>query len=312
MIRRILLVSASAMALAGTAFAADLPTHAPPPVYLPPPPTWTGFYAGLNVGYAWSASKGVSTKATNIFDGYGIVDPADDESFASAVSQSGTASVNTGGVIGGGQIGYNYQFSPAFLVGIEADIQGLGQHGHGSFANTTPDLFGADFANAVVSSEKSVDWLGTVRGRLGWLITPTLLIYGDGGLAYGGAKARTGVRASWTPGGFDTAGDAWTGASGGFSQTRVGWTAGGGLEWMFMPNWSLKAEYLYYDLGSAAWGLSPNSSYSTISPDAIGSLAGVTNATNISRSSTRFNGNIVRVGLNYHFNWGGAPVVARY
>jgi outer membrane immunogenic protein len=76
-----------------------------------------------------------------------------------------------------------------------------------------------------------------------------------------------------------------------------GWTAGGGLEWMFAPNWTTKLEYLYYDLGSA--------SYTTGAYDSV--FGAVTVAT---RTSTRFEGNIVRVGLNYKFGTG--PILANY
>jgi outer membrane immunogenic protein len=89
---------------------------------------------------------------------------------------------------------------------------------------------------------------------------------------------------------------------GSFSDTRVGWTAGGGLEWLFAPNWSAKAEYLYYDLGAVTYGGSP---IATFTGGALFTL-------NALQSSTRFNGHVVRAGLNYHFNWGTALVVAKY
>ncbi len=84
----------------------------------------------------------------------------------------------------------------------------------------------------------------------------------------------------------------------------TGWTAGGGVEWMFMQNWSAKLEYLYYDLGTANYQLSPM----------IGTLAPATNAfVHASTVSARYNGNVVRAGVNYHFNWGSpAPVLAKY
>jgi outer membrane immunogenic protein len=315
MLRRFLLASAGAVALAGAAAAAELPP-APPPPAPPPPPLWTGFYAGLSVGGAWNASNSVETLAVNTFDNYAVVTglPLGAES---AASQSGVASINNGGgVIGGGQIGYNFQLTnwgwSSVLVGIEADISGLSQRGNGSFANSVTDPVSGDTANAFVTNETGVDWLGTVRGRLGWLITPTLLIYGDGGLAYGGVRASTYTHAFWTPGGTFTSGDEWTDSFGSLSETRVGWTAGGGLEWMFMPNWSFKVEYLYYDLGRVTWLNGTNASLSTITPDVIGTAAGGVNATNISASETRFNGNIVRLGLNYHFVWAPPPVVAKY
>jgi outer membrane immunogenic protein len=94
-------------------------------------------------------------------------------------------------------------------------------------------------------------------------------------------------------------------AAGAYSDTRAGWTAGGGVEWMFAPNWSAKVEYLYYDLGSATYALTPLVNANCGSAGACyGSFA---------QSSVRFDGHIVRGGVNYHFNWGDpAPVVAKY
>ena len=262
MLRRVLLALASAVAVSSAAAAGnpeEKPPPPPPPTYVPPqPPGWTGFYSGMNVGGAFG-SPPVTTQAINVFSIFTF--PA--TALASAQSQTGSAPLHTGGVIGGGQIGYNFQFYNNWIVGIETDINGLGQRGHGSFANTTPDFEG-DSANAVVSSEKAVDWLGTVRGRVGWLVTPTFLIYGDGGLAYGGVRGSTDVNAFFTPGGPHSDANSWTDASGSLSTTQVGWTAGGGVEWMFMPNWSLKVEYLYYDLGHATWANSPNSLFPTL------------------------------------------------
>jgi outer membrane immunogenic protein len=100
-----------------------------------------------------------------------------------------------------------------------------------------------------------------------------------------------------------------------FSGTRVGWTAGGGVEWMFMPNWSLKAEGLYYDLGSVAL---QSSSVNLLSPltvnlGGINVRAGQLLAANAPITHVRFGGVIARAGINYHFTWGApAPVVARY
>ena len=93
--------------------------------------------------------------------------------------------------------------------------------------------------------QSSIDYLGTVRGRLGFLVTPTLLVYGTAGLAYASAN----LSATYTT--YDLANFYGPGlANPQNSDTRVGWTAGGGVEWMFLPNWSAKLEYLYYDLGS--------------------------------------------------------------
>jgi len=315
MLRRMLLASVGAIALAGTAFAADLPLRAPPPVYVPPPPvmTWTGFYVGLNAGGTWgSNSVDVTTVPLNAFTGNAFPGPT---SIAAALAATGTQSANTGGFIGGGQIGYNYQFYNNFVAGIEADIQGVaGAHATSNRFGSVDALssvgFPGNFATVDTTVHQALDYLGTVRGRLGWAITPTLLIYGDGGLAYGGVSSETGIFGQnigvnlglccGNPSFF---------SNGGISTTRVGWTAGGGVEWMFLPNWSAKVEYLYYNLGSA--------SYSAGFATALAAGGVIPVGTPIyglaSQSSTHFNGNIVRAGINYHFNWGApAPIVAKY
>jgi outer membrane immunogenic protein len=84
----------------------------------------------------------------------------------------------------------------------------------------------------------------------------------------------------------------------------VGWTAGGGIEWMLAQNWSVKAEYLYYDLGSVQTSSGATSRFHT-GPDYLV-------WTNQTSAQTRFNGNIVRAGVNYHFNFASMPVVAKF
>jgi outer membrane immunogenic protein len=85
----------------------------------------------------------------------------------------------------------------------------------------------------------------------------------------------------------------------------VGWTAGGGAEWMFMPNMSAKVEYLYYDLGTAS-GSVVNPFYGVQAAAGRNGLESVTNY------SSRVNGNIVRAGVNYHINFAPAPIIAKY
>ena len=305
MLRRTLLVSVGAMALTGAAFAADLPSRAPPPVFLPPPPvfTWTGLYLGINAGGTWSSSSSVETTTDDVFGNPGLVGgPV--FGVASAALANGSVPVNSSGFIGGGQIGYNYQFTnnwSNFVVGIEADIQGIAE------SSGAPSVSGqataAGFAgfpiDQTLTSSRRQDYLGTVRGRLGFTITPTLLIYGTGGLAYGQTNSSTSItqfveNAAALPNAYSSFGS--------ISNSRVGWTAGGGAEWLFMPNWSLKVEYLYYDLGSVSYGLSPLQNFNT---------AGALFTSGAPFSTTSFRGNIVRAGLNYHFTF-PAPVVAKY
>jgi outer membrane immunogenic protein len=294
MLRRTLLASVGAMALTGAALAADLPSRAPPPVYIPPPPVWTGLYVGINAGGTWNSSNSVETTAVPVF----AAPTFGTELALSSALATGSAPVNNSGFIGGGQVGYNFQFYNSWVVGIEADIQGIASsNATDSFSGSgVPVGFPTETITSTVTSEKRINYLGTVRGRLGFLITPTILIYGDGGLAYGGIDAATGIGQTNLPfGGF--------GSFGNINNSRVGWTAGGGFEWLFMPNWSLKVEYLYYDLGSVTYGLSPLT---------LTNAVGATLYSSAPFSSTRFNGNIVRAGLNYHFNFLPPPIVAKY
>jgi outer membrane immunogenic protein len=307
MIRRIFLASASALALAGTAFAADLSTQAPPPVFLPPPPMWTGFYAGVNAGYDWSASNSADVVSAVAFNNFPGALSAVGATYAPAAALGTTRNLplKSSGFIGGGQIGYNFQFANSWVVGLEADIQGIaGGNNTTSVFTVTPRGAPAapgDTVQTDVTVSKSLNYLGTVRGRFGYLLTPTLLIFGDGGLAYGGINSNTGIFGAEVP---NTGSTPFFGL-GRASTTRVGWTAGGGAEWMFLPNWSVKVEYAYYDLGSVTYNDGPLTS----------NLNGTGTVTFINSAATRvhYNGNIVRAGINYHFNWGApAPVVAKY
>jgi outer membrane immunogenic protein len=302
MLRRILLASAGATALSGAAFAADLTPPPPPPP--PPPPLWTGFYIGVNAGGTWSNSNAVNTVAFPGPCDPGVVGCSSVPNFSVTSAQLETFSVsrNNGAFIGGGQLGYNYQFGPSFVAGIEADIQGLAGSTNGTaFTSVLANPnFPLNPITQTATVSRRVDWLGTVRGRLGFLFTPTFLLYGTGGLAYGGATATTNILQVVE----NTANVGPYFAIGSLNNTRVGWTAGGGVEWMFLPNWSLKVEYLYYDIGRVSYALSPLVDNSLVTGTAL--------STAFARSSTRFNGNIVRAGINYHFNWTPAPVVAKY
>jgi outer membrane immunogenic protein len=322
-----ILSSAAAIALTlsiGPALAADLPSRkGPPPIYVPPPPPpmWTGFYLGLNAGGTFGGSNSVITSGgplglingpwpvwcvpyyTNVNNAFGLA--------ANSVNP-----VSNGGFIGGGQAGYNYQFNNAFVVGLEADIQGIaGSSGSSSVSGFSPMAVPSyALANNVASTataSKSLDYLGTVRGRIGYLINPTLLVYGTGGLAYGGANLNTSIFASDTANVFQP-----TFGGSSYSSTLVGWTAGGGLEWMFMPNWSAKLEYLYYDLGTVTTPGSMSAvSYNSYT-DGYGAFHSSAQFAAIAQqTSAHFNGHIVRAGVNYHFNWWGgepAPILAKY
>src|ERR1700726_3938275 len=126
MLRCTLLASAGAMALTGAALAADLPSRAPPPVYLPPPPifTWTGLYVGLNAGGTWSNSNTVNTATADLFGNPALVGGVP-FGVASAALATRSVPAKIDGFIGGGQIGYNWQLTNSWVFGLEADIQGV-------------------------------------------------------------------------------------------------------------------------------------------------------------------------------------------
>ena len=253
---RAVLLGAAAGCIALGAQAADLPRRAPPPpLPLPPAFTWTGFYAGLNAGYAVHTGRGGFSDPT-----YGIV----------------TGRKQSGGFAGGGQIGYNYQFTPGsgFVVGVETDASYTD-------LNRTRRVVGQ--FGGISSSRQTGDFLGTVRGRVGYAFD-RVLVYGTGGFAYASVKDRAAFQ---TPAGEPT-------FFGGRSRVDTGYAAGGGIEYalpsdsfvnVFHSNAvTVKAEALYYNLGN-----------STVLLPAIkrGQGAYVTRFQN--------EGVLGRVGLNYKF-----------
>ena len=294
MLRRILLASAGAMALTVVAQAAE-PLPPPPPP--PPPPLWTGPYLGVNVGYGFGGDSNVD--GFQIFPGEaGSGEPGDDAAVA-----RWNFSNNLRGVIGGGQLGYNYQFpGTAWVAGFETDFQGAGLTSAASrtapFFFLSPPGAGEEFANAFFFDQR-VSFFGTLRGRLGWSITPTFLLYGTGGLAYGE------VRQTFSK--LDFILDAGEGEAGillgrnTLNRFQAGWTAGGGIEWAFLPNWSLKVEYLFVNLDTLTvpvFGFTPN--------------ANVPNQFFFGQNSASTRFHTIKAGLNYHFWTAPPPVIAKY
>ena len=182
--------AAAAVALAlvaGSAFAADLPYRKEAPVYVPPPPSfsWAGLYGGINIGYGFGDGSqeygGIGYISPTTVPGFDVPHIA----FPGGSALGGTSNLN--GVVGGGQVGYNWQFSPWLVFGVETDIQASDVHDTVNSAAAVADAFGTHLQSA--TSTKSVDWYGTVRGRVGVApFIPNLLIYGTGGFAYGGVN----------------------------------------------------------------------------------------------------------------------------
>lgn len=208
---------------------------------------WSGWYFGVNAGYIDGATR-MDTDGAAI-----ATSTSPGTAPAMAAAATGTLSAGNGGFIGGAQAGYNFQVSPTFLAGFEFDIVGSSLRGIASGGNTAPvaTVFGpgtGTFTTSVTAS-RGLDYVGTVRGRLGTTITPSLLVYLTGGLAYDGVKSSTSMTQTSAIVGVPT-----VSTSGAFSSNRAGYAVGAGGEWMFLGKWRIKGEYLYYDLGTAYYG----------------------------------------------------------
>jgi outer membrane immunogenic protein len=230
--KRLLFALVAVPALAGsigTATAADVdPYYRAPPVVVPYY-NWNGFYIGATVGGAWSNNDALWTPLPS-----------------SAAFGAFPIAGNTGGssAIGGFQAGYNWQFAPTWVVGLEGDWSWAKTGG--SFDQ--PRVFnagGVAVPGSFTSMSSTLDWVSSLRARLGYLILPSLMAYGTVGGAWGK---------------IDYAASNFAGAplvvpsyatSTAFSNTEGGWVAGGGLEWMITNNWLLRGEYLYYSVGNS-------------------------------------------------------------
>jgi outer membrane immunogenic protein len=230
--RKILAALAAAVTFAGigggAASAADLAQPAPAPIYAKAPapalaPTWTGFYIGVNGGYGIGNWDGSQTFVDGACCAIGPLD-------------SSTHPINSNGALAGGQVGYNWQLGHV-VTGVEGDFDW--SHISGTSALLTPFPLGFP-ANGEPFWTFAIrnDWLATVRGRLGYDVGGTL-IYGTGGVAFGDFHETHAV--------VDTPFAACTPpcATATLNETRVGWTAGAGVERALSNNWSIKAEYLY-------------------------------------------------------------------
>lgn len=246
---------------------------------------WTGFHVGLNGGYGW-AKSGVTA-----FPG----DPLTQSLvFGQPVASPVSASLNANGGLGGGQVGYDWQFAGRGVVGVEADIAAASLK---SSASVPTNLFGTQPATFDVS--RNIDWFGTVRGRIGFLASPDLLLFATGGFAYGRVGESASV--SLPPGVSNSIGNFGyafaCGPSYGFascftgnsSRIATGWAAGIGGEKRFTQNISLKVEYLHVDLGGSNYPV-------------VGSLyAGTPFAPSFLNAHSSTTIDLVRAGLNYNF-----------
>lgn len=266
-----LVASLGFVATAGKAAAADLPVVRKAAPAVAPASSWTGFYVGGHAGYGW----GHSDVPIQVIDPLGLATNAiADGAFPLRYS------FDRSGYVAGGQIGYNYQIG-RFLWGVEADISASGIDGEQQILTPRcPNFCGSPNLS---NTSQDMDWFGTARVRFGGVVN-NWLFYGTAGVAFGEVKysywqnnAVFGLGGLLNTFGADT-------------KTHVGWTAGAGLEYGF-GRWSVKAEYLYFDLGDHSFLVPHNTAPTLI------------------QYSPKFEnrGSIVRAGLNYRFTGTALP-----
>lgn len=186
---------------------------------------WTGPYVGANLGYGWSSSN--SAKFSVVDPGGAWFGPC-----LAAGSCLSRVSYDRDGFVGGAQVGYNWQVNQ-WVFGLEADLDYSDMNG----GTTVGTAVGA-FAPFVGSAHSDIDWLSTIRGRLG-LAFGSALVYATAGFAGGSVEDSF----SW---GYPGLGQVYVGRDSG---TEWGWTAGGGLEYAVSKNLIVGGEVLYFDLG---------------------------------------------------------------
>jgi outer membrane immunogenic protein len=279
--KKLLLASAmlSALLMAGRALAADVPVLPADvgglgPVYKPVPSwvaapvfNWNGPYVGFNFGWGW---EHIHSEA---FDSAGVLE--------TTTTQRGH------GFVGGVQVGWNWMVGPGMLIGMEADVEIAGIRG--TSAGCT--------VNGCATGHSRLEDFGTGRARIGYA-WDSVLFYGTGGGAWGESKVDrtiTCVRAlpGDCPGTPST--NALVGTTASAARGMFGWTAGGGIEWGFFRNWSVRAEYLHIQFDN----VNRNFNYPASS-------------TGFRRVKSNDDVDLARVGINYLFNWIPTPVFAKF
>jgi opacity protein-like surface antigen len=225
--------------------------------------SWTGYYLGINSGYSWGRSR---TEA--IFN---------DSVAATAFATNSSFSID--GKVFGIQTGYNFQVG-RWLFGMEADAQLTAQHANPAFICPATICNPAGPVVAAFDQSQKVEWLATLRARLGIAVTPHAITYVTGGAAV--AELIT----SGTLFGFDPTGATPIANSFGNITINPGWTVGGGVEARLCGNWTGKIEYLYVTLGSMTTNLNNQQSMMTLT----------------ATFNSRLSDQIVRAGLNYKFD----------
>jgi outer membrane immunogenic protein len=251
MTKSFLIGLAAAVASLGSAAAADLPLKAPPPV----PYIWTGCYIGANVGGGFGDKTFTDVPPGALIDG---------------TLAGRSFDVSLAGVIGGGQVGCDYQVSSNWVIGVQGNFDGSTLRGSGT------DLFTTNFPLTI---NANVDSLFAAVARVGYVPVANWLLYLEGGAAW--AYDRYSLTATTTLVGVTPP----TYTS--FAETRTGAVVGAGIEWIFWQNWSAFVQWDHYFFGDS------NAPFTCTT----GGCGGTTQIVKISQDVDTF-----RVGVNWRFS----------
>jgi outer membrane immunogenic protein len=281
------LVGALATGFAGQATAADLPVKAPAPVVAVS--SWTGLYIGGEVGAQWGDANWTTTclgntpafcspngtpTAVNPF----FIDASNPHTFHPLAARFGT------------YVGYNWQFAPNWLFGVEGNLGFAWQDGNKDrvrgIVGCAISCIAGVAGPGIDSSTVHMQWDGALRARLGYLATPDLLLYVAGGAAF----QAVGMNVSCGP----LVANPWcvTNRSVTNSDILPGWTVGAGLEYKYMRSWIFRAEYRYSEFNRF------NTNFFQFTPDDV-------------YANTKWRTQLATFGVSYLFNSGPA-VVAKY
>jgi outer membrane immunogenic protein len=278
-------VAAVAIMAAVPASAADLgprPAYKAAPIAAPVPIfSWTGCHVGVHAGWGWGKHRIKEHTVESLSSGLQVFDLS--------------GSIDTSGAIFGGQVGCDYQFAGRWVIGVEGSFSGTDINGVGIDPG---GLVNEDFGSGLPLEPTTArtirvktDALSSVTARLGFSgLLPQTLWYVKGGVAWS--------RDKWDFSNMFFESFNGTDNPTLIQRTSTGWTIGAGIEWAFAPNWSAFAEWDHYDFG---WKVVADN---IDDPGGTGFNRGIL--------STHYTIETARVGVNYHFNFGKTPIMARY
>ena len=271
---RILKVALGAIAaatIAGSALAADMAIKAPPP----PAPvwSWTGFYIGANGGWGWANSNTTATTFQSgvIASGLPIIP-----------NQNFSQSLN--GAVFGGHLGYNWQIGPNWLIGFEGDFDGANINKSTAVIALDPLGGAGGLATDGLMAHTQIQWLASIRGRIGWTAGPNLFYFTGGG-AWEQVNRTFLLSTDTLAAVFSTSN------TGTFSTTKSGWVAGVGYERMIAQNWIVRAEYLHYGFDGGG----------TVSLPVTCTFFGATGSCGQNITNNNNRADVVRLGVSYKF-----------